>query len=62
MDCSLPGYSVHGIPQPKILEWVAMPSSQPRDQTCISYVSDTGRKVLTTKATWEVLSSLFLNN
>ena len=26
MDCSLPGSSVHGILQPKILEWVALPS------------------------------------
>ena len=41
MDHSLPGFSVHEILQEKILEWVAMPrgSSQPRDQTCISYVS-----------------------
>ena len=35
MDCSLPGPSVHGILQARILEWVAMPSSrgssQPRD-------------------------------
>ena len=35
--CSLPGSSVHGILQARILEWVAMPSSrgssQPRDQT-----------------------------
>ena len=33
-DCSLPGPSVHGILQTKVLEWVAMPScrgsSQPR--------------------------------
>ena len=33
--CSLPGSSVHGILQARILEWVAMPSSkgssQPRD-------------------------------
>ena len=39
MNCSLPGSSVHGILQEKILEWVAMPfsggSSQPRDQNCI---------------------------
>ena len=27
MDCSLPGSSVHGILQAKILEWTAMPSS-----------------------------------
>ena len=34
---SLPGSSVHGILQARILEWVAMPSSrgssQPRDRT-----------------------------
>ena len=38
MDCSLPGSSVHGILQARILEWVAIPfsrgSSQPRD-VCI---------------------------
>ena len=27
MDCSLPGSSVHGILQTKILEWVAIPFS-----------------------------------
>ena len=27
MDCSLPGSSVHGILQARILEWVVMPSS-----------------------------------
>ena len=27
MDCSLPGFSVYGIPQARILEWVAVPSS-----------------------------------
>ena len=35
--------SVHGILQARILEWVAMPSSrgssQPRDQTQVSYVA-----------------------
>ena len=40
MDCSLPGASVHGILQARILEWVAIPfskeSSQSRDQTCVS--------------------------
>ena len=43
MDCSLPGSSVHGIFQTRILEWVAVPtsrgSSQPRDQTCTFCVS-----------------------
>jgi len=28
MDSSLPGSSVHGILQARILEWVAMPSSK----------------------------------
>ena len=50
MDCSLPGSSVHGILQARILEWVAMPSSRassrPRDRTHISYVSCIGRRVL----------------
>ena len=40
MDCSLPGSSVYGILQARILERVAMPSSRrssrPRDQTHIS--------------------------
>ena len=40
MDCSLPGSSVHGILQARMLEWVAIPSSrgssQPRDQTQVS--------------------------
>ena len=48
MDYSLPGSSIHGISQAKILEWVAISfsrgSSQPRDQTCVSYIC-TGRRV-----------------
>ena len=28
MDCSLPGSSIHGMLQARILEWVAMPSSK----------------------------------
>ena len=46
----LPDYSVHGILQAIILEWVVMPSSrgssQPRDQPCISYVSCTDSHVV----------------
>ena len=49
MDCSLWGSSVHGILQGRILEWVAIPytrgSSQPRDQTWVSYVSRIGRQI-----------------
>ena len=43
IDCSLPGSSVHGILQARILEQVAMPSSRgsfrPRDQTRVSCIS-----------------------
>ena len=42
MDCSLPGSSVHGILQPRILEQVAISfsrgSSWPRDQTQVSCI------------------------
>ena len=50
MDCSPPGFSVCGILQVRLLEWVAISSSrgssQPRDRTCISYVSCIVRQVL----------------
>ena len=40
VDCSLPGSSIHGILQARILEWVAIPfsrgSSQLRDRTHVS--------------------------
>ena len=58
MNCTPPGSSVHGILQAVILEWVAMPSSRgsswPRDQTCVSYVSCTGRRnrIFTANTTW----------
>ena len=44
MDSSLPGSSVHGISQAKILEWEAKSfsreSSQPRDWTWVSCITD----------------------
>ena len=50
MDCSLPGSSVLGMLQARILEWVAVlssrGSSQHKDQTHISYVSCIGRRGL----------------
>ena len=43
MDCSLPGFSVHGIFQARVLVWVAISfsrvSSQPRDQTRVSHIA-----------------------
>ena len=42
MDCSLPGSSLHGILQARVLEWVAISfssgSSQPRDWTRVSRI------------------------
>ena len=42
MDCSLPGSSIHGILQARILEWVAIPfskgPSRPRDGTQASWL------------------------
>ena len=41
--CDPVDYKVHGIPQARLLEWVAFPfsrgSSQPRDRTQVSYIS-----------------------
>ena len=43
MDCSLQGFSVHGIFQAKVLEWVAISfskgSSWPRDRTQVSCIA-----------------------
>ena len=42
VDCSLPGFSVHGILQARILEWVTISlsrgSSRPRDRTQVSRI------------------------
>ena len=42
MDCSLPGFSIHGIFQARVLEWVAISfsrrSSQPRDWSWVSRI------------------------
>ena len=43
MDCSLPGSSVHGVFQARILKWVLIPFSrgsfQPRAWTCVSCIA-----------------------
>ena len=56
MDGSLPGFSVHGISQARILEGVAISFSrgsfQPRNQTHVSY---TGSRILYHWATTEAL-------
>ena len=57
MDGSPPGTALHGIFQARILEWVAISysggSSQPRDWTCVCWVSFVGMQVLYHCATWE---------
>ena len=54
LNCSLPGSSVHGIFQARILEWVSIPfsrgSSWPTDQTQILCLAGT---LFTIWATWE---------
>ena len=54
MDCSLPGSSVHGIFQARMLEWIAISfsrgSSQPRNRTGVYRIA--GRR-FTVWATWE---------
>ena len=56
-DCTLPGFSVHGIFQARILEWVPIfysrGSPQPRDRTCVSCTSCIGRRILNHCTAWE---------
>ena len=77
MGCSLPGFSVPGIFQAGILEWVSISyprgSSRPRNQTHISCISCIGGQILYRWATLEapeaslaiperqVIHELFLN-
>ena len=67
MDCSLPGSSIHGILQTRILEWVAISfsrrSAQPRDWTGVCHnagrlftIRRTTRKAL---PTYSISSSPF---
>ena len=58
MDCSLPGSSVHGVLQARILEWVAISSSRgsswPGNRTCVSYFC-IGRQAFYSSTTWEAV-------
>ena len=58
MNCSLPGSSIHGILQARILEWVAISfskgSSRPRNRTKVSHIA--GRR-FTLWATREALKN-----
>ena len=62
MDWSLPGTSIHGILQARMLECVAISfsrgSSQPRDLIRVFCVSCIGRWFFTPRATWEAYISV----
>ena len=55
--CSLPGSSIHGIFQARILEWIAISCSRGsswfRDRTSVSCISCIGSHVLYHCTTWE---------
>ena len=59
MDWSLPGFSVQGILQARILKWVAMPSSRgssrPRDRTASLMSPALAGRFFAINATWEAL-------
>ena len=63
MDCSLPGSSVHGISQAKIVEWIAISfsrgSSQPKDRISVSCIAG---GVFTDWATMEAHALDFVNS
>ena len=66
MDCSLPGSSVHGILQARILEWVAVPSSRGSFPTRGIELSLLCLPVLaggffTTNATWEAPNIVYFH-
>ena len=57
VDCSPPGFSVQGILQARILEWVAMPSSgdlpNPGMEPAFLMLPALAGGFFTTSATWE---------
>ena len=65
LACSLPGSSVHGILQARILEWVAIPfsrgPSQPRDWTQVSCIAGRFFTVWATRENWiQILALSFM--
>ena len=66
VDCSPPGFSVHGDSPARILEWVAMPSSrgssQPRDWTHISHIAGSFFTSWATREAFYVHSNTILNS
>ena len=56
VDCSLPGFSIHGILQARILEWVTISfsrgSSQPKVQTPVSRIGGRRFNLWATREAW----------
>ena len=57
MDCSPPGFSVYGVLQARILEWIAMPSSRDLSDSGIKprprMSPELAGRFFTTSAIWE---------
>ena len=66
MDCSLPGSSIHGIFQARILEWVAISfsrrSSWPRDWTQVSRIIGRRFTIWATREAITTVGLLYLAN
>ena len=64
VDCSLPGSSLHGILQARVLEWVAISfsrgSSQPRDWTRVSCIAGRCFNLWATRTAKKVSPTAFL--
>ena len=62
MDCSLPGFSIHGIFQERVLEWVAITFSRgfswPRDWTQVSCIAGRCFTIWATKETLRKLKTI----
>ena len=61
MDCSLPGSSLHGILQARVLEWGAISfsrgSSWPRDWTRVSHIPGRYFNLWVTREAWTSLKA-----
>ena len=66
MDCNLPGSSVRGVLQARMLEWGAMPSSRgssrPRYRTWVSSISCIAVRFFTTKPPRKPYKGFYLLN
>ena len=64
VDCSLPGFSVHGILQARILEWLPCPPPadlpDPRIEPGSPASPALAGGFFTTSATWEILMLTYL--